>query len=140
MSLTLARARHFLHHDLVTAADRAAEIALTERLPELVPGSIVVGEEAVATDPSVLQRLRGAAPVWIVDPLDGTKNFAAGRGPFGTMVALVERGTLLASGIYLPESDRVFLAERGLGTYVDGCASLRVRRRTAHFPARPRCA
>jgi fructose-1,6-bisphosphatase/inositol monophosphatase family enzyme len=107
-------------HDLVTAADRAAEAALTERLPALAPGSTVVGEEAVAADPSVLQRLRGSAPVWIVDPLDGTKNFAAGRGPFGTMVALVERGTLLASGIYLPESDRVFLAERGLGTYLDG--------------------
>jgi fructose-1,6-bisphosphatase/inositol monophosphatase family enzyme len=106
--------------DLVTAADRAAEAALTERLPELVPGSTVVGEEAVSADPSVLQRLRGTAPVWIVDPLDGTKNFAAGRTPFGTMVALVERGVLLASGIYLPESDRVFLAERGLGTYVDG--------------------
>src|SRR3954471_16654534 len=76
-------------HDLVTAADRAAEAALTERLPELVPGSTVVGEEAVAADPSVLQRLRGNAPVWLVDPLDGTKNFAAGRWPFGTMVALV---------------------------------------------------
>ncbi|MES1179100.1 MAG: inositol monophosphatase family protein [Myxococcales bacterium] len=107
-------------NDLVTAADRAAEAALTERLPELVPGSTVVGEEAVAADPTVLQRLRGAAPVWIVDPLDGTKNFAAGRGPFGTMVALVERGVLLAAGIYLPESDRTFLAERGLGTYLDG--------------------
>ena len=107
-------------NDLVTAADRAAEAALTERLPELAPGSTVVGEEAVAADPRVLERLRGDAPVWIVDPLDGTKNFAAGRSPFGTMVALAERGTLLASGIYLPESDRMFLAERGLGTYRDG--------------------
>jgi len=106
--------------DLVTAADRAAEAALTRRLPELVPNSTVVGEEAVAADPRVLERLHEAAPVWIVDPLDGTKNFAAGHGPFGTMVVLVERGTLLAAGIYLPESDRVFLAERGLGTYVDG--------------------
>lgn len=106
--------------DLVTAADRAAEDQLTQRLPELVPGSTVVGEEAVAADPRVLERLRGAAPVWVVDPLDGTKNFAAGHGPFGTMVVLVERGTLLASGIYLPELDRVYVAERGLGTYVDG--------------------
>jgi fructose-1,6-bisphosphatase/inositol monophosphatase family enzyme len=106
--------------DLVTAADRAAEAALTTRLAELVPGSTVVGEEVVAADPGVLERLHGAAPVWIVDPLDGTKNFAAGHGPFGTMVVLVERGTLLAAGIYLPESDRMFLAERGLGAYVDG--------------------
>ncbi len=107
-------------HDLVTVADRAAEAALTLRLPELVPGSSVVGEEAVAADPSVLERLRGSAPVWVVDPLDGTRNFAAGHGPFGTMVVLVERGVLLASGIYFTEGDRMFLAERGLGAYHDG--------------------
>lgn len=107
-------------HDLVTAADRAAEAELSLRLPELVPGSSVVGEEAAAADPSVLERLHGSAPVWIVDPLDGTRNFAAGEGPFGTMVALVERGTLLAAAIYFTEGDRLFLAERGLGAYRDG--------------------
>jgi fructose-1,6-bisphosphatase/inositol monophosphatase family enzyme len=107
-------------NDLVTAADRAAEAELTLRLPELVPGSSVVGEEAVAADPSVLERLRGSVPVWVVDPLDGTRNFAAGHGPFGTMVVLVERGVLLASGIYFTEGDRVFLAERGLGAYYNG--------------------
>jgi fructose-1,6-bisphosphatase/inositol monophosphatase family enzyme len=107
-------------HDLVTAADRAAEAELTRRLPELVPGSTVVGEEAVAADPAVLERLRGAAPVWVVDPLDGTRNFAAGHGPFGTMVVLVERGTLLASGIYFTEGDRMFLAERGQGAFENG--------------------
>lgn len=106
--------------DVVTAADRAAEAELTLRLPELVPGSSVVGEEAVAADPSVLQRLRGASPVWVVDPLDGTRNFAAGHGPFGTMVVLVERGELLASGIYMTEGDQLFLAERGLGSYFNG--------------------
>ncbi|HYQ04780.1 MAG TPA: inositol monophosphatase family protein [Polyangiaceae bacterium] len=106
--------------DLVTAADRAAEAVLTERLSALVPNSTVVGEEAVAADPRVLERLHEAAPVWIVDPLDGTKNFAAGHGPFGTMAALIERGTLLAAGIYLPLLDRNFTAERGLGAFVDG--------------------
>jgi fructose-1,6-bisphosphatase/inositol monophosphatase family enzyme len=107
-------------NDLVTAADRAAEAVLTERLPELVPGSTVVGEEAVAADPRVLERIRESAPVWVVDPLDGTKNFAAGHGPFGTMVVLVERGTLLASGIYITEGDHLFLAERGQGAYHNG--------------------
>lgn len=106
--------------DLVTAADRAAEAELTLRLPELVPGSSVVGEEAVSADPSVMDRLRGTAPVWIVDPLDGTRNFAAGRGPFGCMVALVDRGALIASAIYLPLLGRMYLAERGLGAYCDG--------------------
>jgi fructose-1,6-bisphosphatase/inositol monophosphatase family enzyme len=106
--------------DVVTAADRAAEAELTLRLPEIVPGSSVVGEEAVAADPSVLDRLRGAAPVWVVDPLDGTRNFAAGHGPFGTMVALVERGALVAAGIYFTEGQRMFLAERGLGAFFNG--------------------
>lgn len=106
--------------DLVTAADRAAEAELTLRLPELVPGSSVVGEEAVAADPTVLERLRGSVPVWVVDPLDGTRNFAAGHGPFGTMVVLVERGVLLAAGIYFTEGDRLFLAERGQGAYFNG--------------------
>ena len=107
-------------NDLVTAADRAAEAELTRRLPELVPGSAVVGEEAVAADPSVLGRLRSGGPVWVVDPLDGTRNFAAGHGPFGSMVVLVERGTLLCAGIYFTEGDRMFLAERGLGSYFNG--------------------
>jgi fructose-1,6-bisphosphatase/inositol monophosphatase family enzyme len=106
--------------DLVTAADRAAEAELTARLAELVPGSSVVGEEAVAADPSILERLRGSAPVWVVDPLDGTRNFAAGHGPFGTMVVLVERGALVASGIYFTEGRRMFLAERGLGAFLNG--------------------
>lgn len=107
-------------NDLVTAADRAAEAALGERLCALVPGSSIVGEEAVAADPSVLERLRGSAPVWVVDPLDGTRNFAAGHGPFGTMVSLVERGQLVLGGIYLPLLDEVFLAERGLGAFRQG--------------------
>src|SRR4051794_24544631 len=59
-------------HDLVTTADRLAEERLTERLTALLPGSVVVGEEAVAADPSVLARLRGDAPVWVIDPVDGT--------------------------------------------------------------------
>jgi fructose-1,6-bisphosphatase/inositol monophosphatase family enzyme len=106
--------------DVVTVADRAAEAELTLRLPELVPGSSVVGEEAVAADASVLERLRGSAPVWIVDPLDGTRNFSQGHGPFGCMVALVERGELIASAIYLPLLQLTYLAERGLGAYCNG--------------------
>jgi fructose-1,6-bisphosphatase/inositol monophosphatase family enzyme len=106
--------------DLVTVADRAAEAQLTERLMELVPGSVVVGEEGAAVDPGMLARLRGSSPVWVVDPLDGTRNFAAGHGPFGCMAALVERGVLLASGIYLPLEDRLLTAELGRGAYVNG--------------------
>jgi fructose-1,6-bisphosphatase/inositol monophosphatase family enzyme len=103
--------------DIVTAADRAAEAAFTARLPELVPGSIVVGEEAVADNAALLDHLEGSAPVWLVDPLDGTRQFAAGTGPFAPMVALVEGGALLAAVIYFPLSEELFAAERGSGAF-----------------------
>jgi len=106
--------------DLVTVADRAAEAFLTEHLAGLVPGSLVIGEEAVAQTPSVLDALHGDSPVWLVDPIDGTKNFAAGIGPFGVMVALVERGESLLSGIYLPLENDTYLAERGSGATWNG--------------------
>jgi fructose-1,6-bisphosphatase/inositol monophosphatase family enzyme len=106
--------------DLVTVADRAAERFLTERLPELWPDSVVVGEEAVAQTPSVLEAVHGERPVWLVDPIDGTKNFAAGSGSFGVMVALVERGESLLSGIYLPVEADLYLAERGSGATWNG--------------------
>jgi fructose-1,6-bisphosphatase/inositol monophosphatase family enzyme len=106
--------------DLVTVADRAAEAYLTERLPQLLPGSVVVGEEAVSQTPSVLDALGGDRPVWLVDPVDGTKNFASGSGPFGVMVALVERGVTLLSGIYLPLERELYLAERGAGATLNG--------------------
>ena len=106
--------------DLVTLADHAAEAALLAFLPALVHGSRAIGEEGVAADPSQLELLHGDAPVWVVDPLDGTRNLASGRGPFGTMAALVHHGVVLASGIFLPLEDRLFLAARGEGAFVNG--------------------
>lgn len=83
-------------HDIVTAADRYAEMALTEPLVSLVPGSCVVGEESTASNPSLIHQLEGTGSVRVVDPLDGTKNFAAGKGPFGSMVALIRGGDIVA--------------------------------------------
>ena len=60
--------------DLVTVADVETEEWLTPRLLELLPGSVVVGEEGVAADERVLDHLEGDAPVWVVDPVDGTRN------------------------------------------------------------------
>lgn len=104
--------------DLVTVVDRRCEAALTEALPALLPGSTVVGEEAASADPSVLRRLEGEAPVWIVDPLDGTANFAAGRDRFGSIVALAQGGNILAGWIYQPIGDRMATAERGQGAWI----------------------
>lgn len=106
--------------ELVTIADREAEARLDPALRALLPGSVVVGEEAHAADESVLARLSGTEPVWVIDPVDGTANFAAGRAPFGVMVALVRGGETVAGWIYDPQTDEMATAERGGGAFVDG--------------------
>lgn len=105
--------------DVVTVADHDSEAILTERLAALLPGSVVVGEEAVHADASLNGRL-GDALCWIVDPLDGTRNFAAGRPPFGVIVALAERGETIAGWLYDPLQDRLCHAARGGGAFVGG--------------------
>ncbi|MFJ8046959.1 inositol monophosphatase family protein [Streptomyces luteogriseus] len=107
-------------HDLVTDADRKAELYLTEALAALLPGSVVVGEEAVHANPASYGAIRGDAPVWIVDPVDGTRQFVRGEAGFCTLVALAHRGTLLASWTYAPARDRLATAQRGKGAHLDG--------------------
>ncbi|MFD5163041.1 inositol monophosphatase family protein [Streptomyces hawaiiensis] len=107
-------------HDLVTDADRKAELYLTEALGTLLPGSVVVGEEAVHANPASYEAIRGDAPVWIVDPVDGTRQFVRGEAGFCTLVALAHRGTLLASWTYAPARDRLATAQRGKGAFLDG--------------------
>jgi fructose-1,6-bisphosphatase/inositol monophosphatase family enzyme len=106
--------------ELVTVADREAERIIGAGLRELLPGSAVVGEEGVADDPALLDRLGDAGPVWLVDPVDGTANFAAGRGPFVIMVALLRGGVTQAGWILDPRSGSLATARRGRGAYLDG--------------------
>ncbi|MBB5122628.1 inositol monophosphatase [Streptomyces eurocidicus] len=107
-------------HDLVTVADRLAEEHLTASLTTLLPGSVVVGEEAVHADPGVLGALRGDDPVWIVDPVDGTRQFVHGDPGFATLVCLAHRGELLASWTYAPALDLMATARRGGGAWLNG--------------------
>ncbi|SBT48134.1 inositol monophosphatase family protein [Micromonospora auratinigra] len=106
--------------ELVTVADRRAEEVISARLRELLPGSVVVGEEAVAEDPTLLEHLRGAGDVWLVDPIDGTSNFAAGRRPFALMVALQRDGVPVASWVYDPLDGTLASCRAGAGTRLDG--------------------
>jgi len=101
--------------DYVTAADLEAEALLGPALIDILPGSVVVGEEAVSKDANVLDRLAEAGPVWIVDPLDGTGNFAQGRRPFCTIVALALGGKPVAGWIYEPLTGDLLVAVRGGG-------------------------
>ncbi|MEU9184251.1 inositol monophosphatase family protein [Streptomyces sp. NPDC048484] len=107
-------------HDLVTDADRKAEKYLTEVLGKLLPGSVVVGEEAVHANPVTYEAIQGEAPVWIVDPVDGTRQFVHGDPGFCTLVALAQRGVVLASWTYAPVRDQLAVAVRGRGALLNG--------------------
>jgi fructose-1,6-bisphosphatase/inositol monophosphatase family enzyme len=104
----------------VTVADRGAEEHLTAALSALLPGSVVVGEEAVAADPSSYDAVRGDAPLWIVDPVDGTRQFVRGEPGFCTLVALAHRGAVLASWTYAAALGEMAVAVRGRGARLNG--------------------
>jgi len=103
--------------ELVTIADREAEAILTAGLAPLLPGSRVIGEEACAIDPRLIDSL-GEGTVWLVDPLDGTGNFAAGRPDFAVMVALLRDGATQAAWILNPLSGQLARAELGSGAWI----------------------
>ncbi len=106
--------------DFVTIADEEAEIELTRILTDLYPGSYVLGEEAVSSGGTLRDILNADAPVWIVDPVDGTSNFAHGNPIFGTMVSLVEKGARVGGWIYQIPRERMVVAQKGAGVTVDG--------------------
>ncbi len=105
--------------DVVTIADHESEVILADSLSSLLPEAAIVGEEAAHADPALLDRL-GHALCWIIDPLDGTNNFAAGKPPFGVLVALAERGRTIAGWLLDPLTGRFCHAEDSKGAFVDG--------------------
>lgn len=105
--------------DLVTIADREAEKFIARGLSAIRPDARFIGEEACSRDPSLLDNLAQGA-IWIVDPIDGTGNYAAGRPPFALMAALVQDGEAVASCILDPLENRLAAAERGCGAWLDG--------------------
>lgn len=105
--------------DFVTVADRGAERFIAERVEERFPGAVFVGEESVAADPSRLGLIAGADLAIVVDPIDGTFNFANGLPLFGVMAAVVVGGETVAGVIYDPVCrDRIF-ALRGDGAWAE---------------------
>ncbi len=105
--------------ELVTIADRESEERLEEGLALLLPEAGIVGEEAVSADAALLGDL-GNGLKWIIDPIDGTANFAAGRPPFGLMIALLDAGVVQASWIFDPLQDRFCHAALGQGATING--------------------
>jgi len=105
--------------ELVTIADRESELRLNEGLARLLPEAGLVGEEACAADPALVNKLSSGLN-WLVDPIDGTGNFAAGKAPFGIMIALVDGGETQAGWLFDPLSGRLCHAARGKGATIDG--------------------
>lgn len=98
--------------DLVTEVDLLCETCIRGILNEKAPGQAVLGEEGGRTG--------SAGPLWIVDPLDGTTNYAHGIPVFCVSVAYEENGRLAAGAVYDPMRDELFTARAGLGAFLNG--------------------
>lgn len=106
--------------DLVTVVDRDVEAWLATELSALDPSAAVVGEEAVHAEPDLLELLASDDPLWLLDPIDGTRNFARGDDGFGVMLARIEAGRTRAAWILLPARGDMFVAEAGSGAFLNG--------------------
>ena len=134
--------------DLVTAADRAAEVLIRDRIRQQWPGHDVLGEEQGLSD-------QGSEYRWYVDPLDGTTNFAHGYPVFCVSLGLErmvperrssgQPGERVAAVIYDPTRDELFSAEQGRGAQLNGktihvskTATLRESLLATGFPSQKR--
>ncbi|MDD2468385.1 MAG: inositol monophosphatase family protein [Desulfobulbus sp.] len=102
--------------NLVTETDLAAEAAILACLAQDAPEIPVMAEESAST-----HQLTDAHPIWIVDPLDGTTNFAHGFPHFAVSIALVDSGRPLVAAIYQPMLDELFCASQRGGAWLNGC-------------------
>ena len=99
--------------DLVTEADVAAESAIIASLDEDAPGIAIMAEESFQGQADMEQR------TWIIDPLDGTTNFAHGIPIFAVSIGLLDKGRPLAGVIYCPMQDELFCTSRGGGAWLN---------------------
>ena len=139
--------------DVVTDADDAAELVISAALAAAYPEAVVIGEEATARDHSLLNAIGVADLSFVVDPLDGTKNFASGLPLFGVMAAATMRGEVVLAAIHDPVCRNTAFALRGEGAWmqsedgsradlkVGGAASVqRWTRSSGRTSCRSRCA
>lgn len=106
--------------DLVTSADEAAELALRQVLHAIRPDAAFVGEESATRAPALMGSIETADAVWIVDPLDGTRNFIRGVREFGVIVALARNGVAQMGWIYAAPLEASAIAVAGGGAFWRG--------------------
>ncbi|MEM7751957.1 MAG: inositol monophosphatase [Pseudomonadota bacterium] len=103
--------------DLVTEADVNAEAAIAAGVRTLLPDALIVGEEAAEANPDLLGQIADAPLSVIVDPVDGTWNFAKGLATFGVILAVAERGETVFGLLYDPVLDDWIWTRRGGGAW-----------------------
>ncbi|RPI49944.1 MAG: inositol monophosphatase, partial [Chloroflexi bacterium] len=103
--------------DLVTEADLASERLIVDAIRRHFPGHTILSEEGLGD----LQQLAGEAEhLWLVDPLDGTVNYAHGLPVWGVSLALAQEGRPVMAVSYDPVRDEMFSAGRGEGAWCNG--------------------
>lgn len=122
-NLQASQIREKKPNQLVTEADIEAERVLSRRLQNVLPGAIV-GEEGIESDPELMTALERPGVVWVIDPVDGTANFAHGNPRFAVVIALVIDGVTQAGWIHDPVPDRTVVAQKGQGAW---CGNTRLR-------------
>ena len=105
--------------DIVTEADEAAEAVIAAGLREAFPDAVIVGEEGTHRDPALLNAIGGAELAFVVDPIDGTRNFASGLPLFGVMAAAIRRGEVVAGVIHDPVCRDFAYAVRDGGAWLE---------------------
>ncbi len=107
--------------DIVTVADVASEQRLASGLARILPGVPVVGEEAVEQEPGLVDLIgRPGESCWIVDPLDGTANFAAGKDRFAMILCLVHDTVAVSGWILDVPRGHMAVVQKGQGVTLDG--------------------
>lgn len=109
----------------VTEADERAEAVILAGLARLSPHIPVVAEEAVAAGKVPDIGAAGAGSFWLVDPLDGTKEFISRNGEFTVNIALIEAGEPVLGVVFAPALGRLFAGSRGAGAYIEDAAGRR---------------
>ncbi len=117
--------------DVVTHADEAAEAFITRNLLSAFPGAVVVGEEAVHRDPGLMDAIATAELAFIVDPIDGTKNFVSGLPLFGVMAAATSHGRVIAGAIHDPLRGDCAYALAGGGAWLEHADGSRMEMQVA---------
>jgi myo-inositol-1(or 4)-monophosphatase len=101
--------------DLVTDADRASEALVAARLAQAFPADGLLGEES-----GYSANAASAERLWVVDPLDGTTNYAHGVPLYAVSIGLIVAGRVETGAVYVPSLDEMFVAERGQGAWLNG--------------------